>query len=266
MGQICSSCTTRIEGDSLNILKQYGADRRIVSLSVRSEEVAHHLLTRSLLTSNQPSIYFIFGYDPSPGLVQSYARWILKNAFDNGFVWGLVEDSGLKGLLCYRKPSLNQNFSTDFTIRSKRPNIFRVAQRMEDVSGIQERFNAIHEEIDKIYDTNMEKLKQHWVLDFVGVDPDYQDQGAGDAMVNALLMMSNLAPLPVYLTCSGDSLADWFSRKGFRIECSFYVTYEPEGGSGRKESAKMHAMIRWPKGSSKTIIKEMPWCANSEYR
>jgi len=247
MGGSCS-CVSKQETDALRMVNQFGTDRRIINITTENDDRVEQVMTRVLLTNPQPHIQFIFGAEPQAFRVLQFVRWLLRQTLERGgVVWGLVNEDELIGVMCLRKPTPNTDISDlghtrELVIRTKRPVVFK--DGAADNEKFQRRLDLVFEQIDKIYETQLESLKQHWVVDFIGVDPTVQDDGGIDAMLNALILISNISRNPIYLTCSGDSVISVLTQKFFRVECSFVVQIKEEDGN--EPSAELQSMVRWP--------------------
>ena len=75
----------------------------------------------------------------------------------------------------------------------------------------------------------------HWYLMLLGADPAYQRQGAGTALLQPVLAMSDRDGVPAYLETQKPENVPWYHRFGFEVIEEIKVTGAPQMWAMRRE-------------------------------
>ena len=87
------------------------------------------------------------------------------------------------------------------------------------------RFGTVNAHLEALHHRNLPQA--HWYLIGMGVDPPYQGQGIGGALMQPVLRKADAAGLPCYLETQKSRNVPFYRRDGFEVVAE---TDAPDGG------------------------------------
>jgi ribosomal protein S18 acetylase RimI-like enzyme len=76
-------------------------------------------------------------------------------------------------------------------------------------------------ELDSLHGMRAKEL--HWYLSMIGVDPEFQRRGIGDALLRSTLELADAQEIPCYLLTPSSDLIGFYGRRGFTVVADAHV-------------------------------------------
>lgn len=83
------------------------------------------------------------------------------------------------------------------------------------------KIRALMTELDVLH--RMRAKEPHWYLCMLGVDPEFQRQGVGDALLRPTLELADAHETPCYLLTPISDLVGYYGRRGFTVVADAHV-------------------------------------------
>jgi ribosomal protein S18 acetylase RimI-like enzyme len=88
-------------------------------------------------------------------------------------------------------------------------------------NGAWSKIRGLMTELDLLHGMRVKEL--HWYLSMIGVDPEFQRLGIGDALLRSTLESADAQEIPCYLLTPMSDLVGYYGRRGFTVVADAHV-------------------------------------------
>jgi len=135
-----------------------------------------------------------------------YSRWIqLLMKFNTVF----VEDN-VRGVAVCVPPKLFPHIPLSYQLRA---GLLKALPKL----GLKNLWKPIRVYFDSQKRTTDEVKEPSWILDILGVQPEFQGKGIGTALVQHLISLSNQDKVPAYLITHNERNIVFYEKNGFKL-------------------------------------------------
>jgi len=135
-----------------------------------------------------------------------YSRWIqLLMKFNTVFV-----ENDIKGVAACVSPKLFPHIPLSYQIRA---GLLGALPKL----GLKNLWKPIRVYFDSQKRTKSEVKEPSWILDILGVQPEFQGKGIGSALVQHLISLSNRDKVPAYLITHNENNVVFYEKNGFKL-------------------------------------------------
>ncbi len=136
----------------------------------------------------------------------SYSRWIqLLMKFNTVFV-----ENEVRGVAVCVSPKLFPHIPLSYQIRA---GLLGTIPKL----GLKNLWKPLRVYWDSQRRTKNEVKEPSWILDILGVQPEFQGKGIGSALVQNLISLSNRDKVPAYLITHNEKNIVFYEKNGFKL-------------------------------------------------
>ena len=175
---------------------------------IKGEEVQKAVDTLVQAFFDDPLVCYIFPESNFRRMFISwvYERWIrLLMKFNTVFV-----DEEVRGVAVCVPPRLFPHIPLQYQIKA---GLLGVIPRL----GIRNFWKPFRVYLDSQKRTRSEVTKPSWILDILGVQPEYQGKGVGSALVQHLINCAKHDNVPVYVITHKEQNIKFYEKNGFNL-------------------------------------------------
>jgi ribosomal protein S18 acetylase RimI-like enzyme len=182
-------------------------NQQIVSLKPAQIDVATQIIANAF--SDTPLFSYMLPSTVNDRVkkIQHLSKFALR--YGSSYSHTYINSGEPKGVAIWM---LSDRFTTDI-LRLLRAGLWAIPFQVG--LGVLKRQMDLMNPIEEAHKRNMQQ--QHWYLAVLGVDPLYQRQGIGSALLDPILKQADRDRIPCYLETFGEKNLRFYSKHGFEV-------------------------------------------------